>query len=399
MSRRKRHQPKGTEAGQIEWLRHRRGYPTAEEREKILELRRKLSAELIGLALSGVEGDDPRFQALINKYGKDEVVRAEQAFRDAMDAPSLVADDARSNRDYRLRYSRFGAGLPFLTVEQRNDLLEKYTRRFRIEIDNTSSAEPTEEDEAENLLLMDWRSWEDIKPPTIPPRPDDFNAPPPASYSPPIAELLEWGNDLKKYHDFADEQEYLHWKNFIPALTRMALDPGLLKGWPSENASWAPWHAIHTLGNLQAWESAPALAELADLEDDWLSDHLPHIWADMGREAEPILWMILDDRSALAKHRGLAAEGLYMMTDDNEVLHNKVVRGFEKILQNEMTFDPTLNGYLISFLRSMEALDQASLAIQKAFDQGRVDPDLITPEDLEEDDFEDDDFEEHVDLD
>jgi hypothetical protein len=253
-------------------------------------------------------------------------------------------------------------------------------------------------EEAEKLLLMDWRSWEDITPPAVPPRPDGYSAPQPAAYSAPIAELLEWGNDLDKHHDFADEGEYLHWKKFIPALTRMALDPGLLNGWPSDPASWAPWHAIHALGNLQAWESAPALAELADLKNDWLSDHLPHIWADMGREAEPMLWMILDDRSASAKRRSLAAEGLYMMTDDNEVLHNKVVKGFEKILRNEKTFDPTLNGYLISFLRSMKALEEASLAIQEAFDHNRVDPDIITPEDLEEG-FEDDDFEEDEDLD
>jgi hypothetical protein len=182
--------------------------------------------------------------------------------------------------------------------------------------------------------------------------------------------------------------EYSQWKKFIPALTRMALDPALLEGWSSDPPSWAPWHAIHMLGNLQAWESAVAVAELADLEDDWLSDHLPHIWADMGREVEPMLWMILDDLSASAKRRGLAAEGLYMLTDDDEVMYKKVLRGFEKILQNDKTFDPALNGYLISFLRSMEALDEASLAIQEAFDQNRVDLDIITPEDLEEDDFE-----------
>ena len=192
------------------------------------------------------------------------------------------------------------------------------------------------------------------------------------------------------HRDFEDEGEYSQWKKFVPALTRMALDPGLLRGWPADPASWAPWHAIHLLGNLQAWESAPALAELADFEDDWLSDHLPHIWADMGREAEPMLWMILDDRPASAKRRGLAAEGLSRMTADNEVLHRKVVKGFEKILQNDRAFEPTLNAYLISFLRSMDALEDVSASIHKAFEQDRVDLDIITPDDLEEDDFEED---------
>lgn len=271
--------------------------------------------------------------------------------------------------------------------------MENYAEKFRAEMEDTDSNGLTEAKELERLLLMDWRNWEDITPPAVPPRPDNYDAPRPAAYLPPIAELLEWGNDLQKHHNFTDELEYLHWKNFIPALTRMALDPGLIHGWPAESASWAPWHAIHLLGNLESWESAPALAELADLEEDWLSDHLPHIWADMGQEAEPILWMLLDDRSASAKRRGLAAEGLYRMTEENEVLYNKVTKGFEKILQNETTFDPTLNGYLISFLRSMEAVDKVRPAINKAFDQSRVDLDLITPQDLEEEDFEFDDFE------
>jgi hypothetical protein len=390
MSRRRRHQEKGSEAGQIEWLRHRAGYPTAAEREQILQLRRQLSLEIIGLAISRAERDDPRLRALINKYGEEEVLRAEQSFRNGIDMPSLVADEAKSNRDYRLRYSRFGAGLPFFTAKQQDDLYKKYAQKFTPETENEVSTGLNEAEEVERLLLMDWRSWEDLTPPAIPPRPDDHSAPAPASYPAPVAELLDWGNNLDRHHELAHGQDYSQWKKFIPALTRMALDPGLLKGWPSDPASWAPWHAIHVLGNLQAWESAVALAELADLEDDWLSDHLPHIWADMGREVEPMLWMILDDHSASAKRRGLAAEGLHMMTDDDEVMYNKVVRGFEKILQNDRTFEPALNGYLISFLRSMEALDEASEAIQEAFDQNRVDLDIIAPEDLEADDFEED---------
>jgi hypothetical protein len=384
MSKRRRRQEKGSAAGQIEWLSHRKGYPTAEERERIIQLRRQLSIELIGLAFSRAQGNDPRLRALINNYGEEEVLRAEQSFREGLDMPSLVADDAKSNREYRLRYSRFGAGLAFLSVEQRNDLLEKYAQQFQDE------SEKTHRTEAEKLLLMDWRNWEDLTPPAIPPRPENYRAPEPGSYPAPVDALLQWGNDLQKSHGIEAEGEYRQWKKFIPALTRMALDPGLLRGWPSDPASWAPWHAIHLLGNLQAWESGPALAELADLEEDWLSDHLPHIWAGMGREAEPMLWMIVDDRSGSAKRRALAAEGLYIMTEDDDVLHGKVVKGFEKILQEDQAFDPTLNAYLISFLRSIGALDEVSVSIHQAFDLDRVDLDIITPEVLEEDDFKED---------
>ena len=394
MSRRRRGAGQATAAGHIEWLRHRTGYPSAEERERILQLRKQLSGEIIALAISRPERDDPRLQALMDKYGKEEVQRAEQAFRDGMDSPSLVADEARSNREYRLRYSRFGAGLPFLTETQRDEMYEKYAQSFDIESENEVVEGRDVVRELEKLLLMDWRDWEDLTPPAVPARPEDYRAPVPNSYAGPITELLEWGNDLQKHHDFADQAEFAHWSRSIPGLTRMALDPGLLQGWPAENASWAPWHAIHMLGNLQAWDSIPALAELTDLEDDWLSDHLPHIWASMGREAELMLWIILEDRSASAKRRGLAAEALAMMAEEDEVIYNKASKGFGKILMNETSFDPTLNGYLISFLRSMQALDKVSQITEKAFDQGRVDLDIITPEDIEADEFEEDCFEE-----
>jgi hypothetical protein len=396
MSKRKRHQEKGTEFDQVEWLRHRTGYPTPEEREKIIQLRRKLGFEILSLAVARAGEDDPRYRELINKYGKEEVKRAEQVFADSFDVPSRVADEAKSNREYRLRYSRFGAGLPFYTSQEREDLLDVYTKSLEDMLDNEDVFESAETNQVAKLLLMDWREWDDLTPLAIPPRPENYSSHPPASYPAPIGVLLEWGNDLDKAHDFVIEQEYLQWKKFVPALTRMALDPGLLNGWPAESASWAPWHAIHILGELQAWESAPALAELADLENDWLTDHLPHIWADIGAEAEPVLWMILEDKGASAKRRGLAAEGLFMMTDENQALHHKVVKGFEKILQNSTSFDPTLNGYVIRFLKDMEALDDVHEIISEAFEQNRVDPEIITPEDLEEDDFEDDNFDDEL---
>ncbi len=395
MSKRRRNQARQTaEATQIEWLKHRAGYPSPDEREKIIQLREKLAFEVVKLAVLGVPPDDPRYRKLVQKYGVEEVLRANKKFSEGMDMPSRVADDARSFRDYRLRYARFGAGLKFYTSKEMEELQFEHAREMKGFFEGHGTAKTEKQSEIEKLLLVGWRDWDDITPPAIPPRPADYGAPPPAPYPAPISELLEWGSDLMTHHEFADEKEFLHWKKFIPALTRMALDPELLNGWPSDNASWAPWHAIHLLGNLQAWESAPALAELADFENDWLSDHLPHIWADMGGEAEPVLWMILESHSGSAKRRGLAAEALYMMTDDNQAMQTKVARGFEKILRNTKTFDPALNGYIIAFLREMDEIEELHPVIDEAFEQNRVDLNIISPEDLEEYGFEDDVFDE-----
>ena len=387
MSRRKRHSARPQTEIQIEWFNHRTGYPAPEEREEIIRVRKIISEEIILLKLSRAASDDRRYRDLIDKYGREEIQRAERKFREGIDTSSRVAEDARSYREYRLRYSRFGAGLKFYSAKEVEDLYDSNAERLRNILASESADLSDIDTELETHLLMGWRDWEDITPPAIPPRPADYNAPQPAAYPTPVNELLEWGDDLHKSHQFANEAEHLQRKKFIPALTRMAFDPGLLNGWVAEKASWAPWHAIHALGNLQAWESAPALAELADFENDWLSDHLPHIWADMGWEAEPSLWMILEDHSASKNRRGLAAEGLFMMTEESEAMFDKVIRGFEKILGDANKFDSALNGYLVMFLKDMEELpDKTRDIIDEAFEENRIDSKIISPEDLEEDD-------------
>jgi hypothetical protein len=398
MSKRRRHAQKQLDISQIEWLKHRTGYPTPEERDKIIRLRQELSLELIQLAVMGVEPDDSRIHALVKKYGAEEVERATQVFGESMSRQSLVADDAFSYRDYRLRYARFGDGQKFYTAQEVDELFISHMDQLKdMLLKYTGYKTPTPENDLNKLLLISWNEWKDITPPAPPPRPADFQAPQPASYPAPIHELLDWGDDLNRSYQFADETDYTLWRKLIPTLTRMALDPGLLNGWPAESASWAPWHAIHMLGNLQAWESAPTLAKLADLENDWLSDHLPHIWAEMGMEVEPSLWMILENPSASVKQRGLAAQGLSMMAEEDDAMEIKVIKGFEKILGNDKTFDPTVNAYLIHFLREMEAEEDVWDVIESAFNEERVDLDIITPEDLEEDDYDEEEFDDDFD--
>ncbi|MCC6298230.1 MAG: hypothetical protein IT314_02950 [Anaerolineales bacterium] len=387
MNKRKRHAQKQSGFSNIEWLKHRTGYPSPEEREKIVEMRQKLSMELITNMVMSIKPSDTKVQSLVRVYGAEELKRAMDKISETMELPTFIADDAKSYREYRQRYARFGAGLKFYTVREMNELHVANLQAIR------DSGDVGKTSELEKALLYGWRDWEDITPPAIPPRPDDFVAPSPESYPAPINGLLEWGPDLHRSHQFVSESDFMQWRKHIPALTRMALDPGLLNGWLTEPASWAPWHAMHALGALQAWESAPALAKLADLENDWLSDHLPHIWAGMGAEVESSLWMIIESSPASAKQRGLAANSLYMMSEDSEAMENKIVHGFEKLLRNEKSFNPTVNAYMIHFLREMEAVKDVWETVNSAFENGRVDLDVIAPEDLEDDGFDEGDRE------
>lgn len=395
MSKRRRHAQKQSDFSQIEWLKHRTGYPSPEEREKIIQLRQELLTNLASFMAMGIKPTSVEGQRLVRKYGSEEVERAIKLIGEVINLPMPIAKDAKSYREYRQRYGRFGAGLKFYTAREIDEMQMAHAQSIK-EINDLRK--PSNIDK---LLLYGWRDWEDITPPAVPIRPDDFHAPQPASYPAPVNELLEWGDDLKKTLELADEADFALWRKHIPALTRMALDPGLLNGWPADPASWAPWHAIHALGALQAWESAPALAKLADLENDWLSDHLPHVWAEMGAEVEPTLWTILENHSASVKQRVLAAEGLFLMTEEDDAMEKKVIKGFEKILRNTQSFNPTVNGYLIHFLREMDVQDEVWDVIQSAFDEKRVDLNIIAPEDFEEDEYDEeesgDDFDDMLD--
>ena len=72
MSKRKRHSGKSIQTHQIEWLKHRTGYPTPAEREVIIQLRKELTAELLMMIFTKVDPESPRAQALAKKYSGEE---------------------------------------------------------------------------------------------------------------------------------------------------------------------------------------------------------------------------------------------------------------------------------------------------------------------------------------
>lgn len=382
MSKRRRPQTKTAVKADIEWLNHRQGYPTPEERAAIVEMRRELMVHVMRLMLRRLNPDHPEYRALVDRYGPQEIDRAMDRLQTRMALPRIDYG-VHEYREYRQGFALFGEGLTFHSKQEWESARE--SRDTQIIQTMQKNGEMSWENSLDQALLIGWVDWNDLVPLAVPARPSDFTCPAPGSYAPPAAELLEYGPDLQKQYDYQDPR----WKKAIPALTRMALDPGLVNGWPGEKASWAPWHAAHLLGLLEAWDSAPALAELAGMENDWLSDHLSHIWADMGTGVLPTLWTLLEDANVSTKLRGLTAEALFTQAEEDEAMSLLVTRGFEKILARETKVDPRLNAYLISFLKDLEgAVEEIEDAIVDAFEAGRVDEKFIMFEDLFEGDEE-----------
>jgi hypothetical protein len=156
----------------------------------------------------------------------------------------------------------------------------------------------------------------------------------------------------------------------------MIFDEGLLEGWPGEAASWAPYHALHTLGVLQAQEHAERLLALLDRENDWLSDRLPAVWGQMGSPAEPTLRAYLDDRDREAKKRGCVMMGLKAIAETYPKRRGDIIKDMTRRLQHASAGDAAANGYLVYVLNRMNAAE-ASEAIRNAFTQKKVDPNII----------------------
>ncbi|HNT77622.1 MAG TPA: hypothetical protein PKH77_21620, partial [Anaerolineae bacterium] len=262
-------------------------YPSPEERQRIVARRDQLMRELIHATIV-TPNDHTKIDRLIARYGADEVQTVAASLRGPH--PPFINESPYLYRDYRQTFARFGGDRPFLTKKEYETLMWEFSKLLAVrEFKEVLRRPPGErETELRDLLLKDAFSWPDIMPPAPPPHPPDYAAPPAGHYDDPVQTLLTWGpdRDERRYADYA---RYGPWRRAVSDLLRMALDPGLLNGWPGESAGWASLHALELLGHIGDAAAGPPLFALLDCENDWLSDRLPDVWGQMGRGAEGFL--------------------------------------------------------------------------------------------------------------
>jgi hypothetical protein len=192
--------------------------------------------------------------------------------------------------------------------------------------------------------------------------------------------LLAWGWDLER-HVTEYGKKGKEWRSAIPDLVRMTLDKGLLNGWPGETSSWAPHHALHILGHLGAHQVAGQLLALLNRGNDWLSDRLPSIWAQMGPQVELLLWDYVNDQLNDAQKRSVALKGLELIAQLHPARRQDVSDGLTRRLQLSSAEDAEMNGYVVFVLNRMQATE-AGDAIVDAFELGKVDTRIVTLEDV-----------------
>jgi len=361
----------------------KRVYPTPAERELIIQRRDDLLKELVEMF---VTRPPTKHRAAVSRlaqtYGAAEVQLVLRSFQERGHRP-LVGEEPGLYREYRLVFARFGGERRFLSKPEFEEISYEHASLFaRREFKSLLRRGPGKrERELRHLLLTEERMWNDIFPPAPPPRPPDFAAPPAGSYPTRLKELLKLGWKTDERVIAARARKVAGWKPLIPDLERMVLDEGLLSGWPADPSAWAPLHALQLLGRLRAHPSAGGLLALMDRENDWLSDLLPSVWAEMGPQAAEPLWAYVLDRQHNPEQRGNVMLGLWQVAQKHPGNRAGIVEGLHRLLDEAPTEDGEANAYIAYALGQLRAVETIP-ALRRAYQAGKIDPKVVAWEDL-----------------
>jgi hypothetical protein len=176
--------------------------------------------------------------------------------------------------------------------------------------------------------------------------------------------------------DWLDCEELGIGPEHVEELIELAIDEELNGALSDSREVWVPVHAWRALGQLRAAEAAEPLTRLLRLideyDDDWVGEELPRVFGMIGPPAISPLseYLRANDHSVYA--RVAAVDGLGFIGSDHPEVRDEVVAVLSGQLAAFKANDPSLNGFLISHLIDLHAVEAASL-VKQAFDADSVD--------------------------
>ena len=198
------------------------------------------------------------------------------------------------------------------------------------------------------------------------------------SYPSPVDKLLTLGDAREVGRSVKEWPIYLELglgPEHIPDLIRMATDEELRWAYSDTLEVWAPIHAWRALGQLRA-EAAiePLLSLLDEAEDgdDWVLEELPEVYGMIGPAAIPAITWYIADENHLDWARITAIGCLEKIGTMHPDSRDTCVAFFIRQLKLCKDDDPTVNGFVISSLIDLKALEAAP-AIERAFAADSVD--------------------------
>jgi len=196
-------------------------------------------------------------------------------------------------------------------------------------------------------------------------------------YTDPVRRLLSigesWEDDPAKWPDYA--AKFGLGSEHIAELIRLACDAGLYGNDPDSTEVWAPVHARRALGRLGAEESVPpllAFLKSAGLDDDWTHTELPVVLGLIGAAAIPSAAAFIWDQSNSTFPAATAILGLKEIARRHPACRGECIGILGRLLERRGDTDPALNGFAVSALIDLEAVD-AIAVIRDAFRHKSVD--------------------------
>jgi hypothetical protein len=194
-------------------------------------------------------------------------------------------------------------------------------------------------------------------------------------YSEPVKALLTYGSPQRSRHwpNYL-EQGFSH--DHIPELIVMLTDESLHRAQSTSDDIWAPLYAWRVLGQLQAIEAIPALLNqlfrIDANDDDWAGEELPEVFAMIGAPAISGLRQYLAEPTHTLFARVAAAHSLANIGKHHADARHSCIAALEEQLMEYRQNDQTLNGFLVSYLLELKAVE-ALPTIQEAYRHECVD--------------------------
>lgn len=194
-------------------------------------------------------------------------------------------------------------------------------------------------------------------------------------YSAPVDTLLTYGS-ARDIRDWSRYMECGFTHAHIPELITMLTDEDL---WYAESTSdevWAPIHAWRVLSQLDAVDAIPALLDqlyrIDDDGNDWVGEEFPDVFTMIGAPAIPRITEYLAEAEHGLFARVCTAHSLANIGKRHPDTRQTCIKSLETQLRQHSHNDPTLNGFLVSFLLDLKALE-ALHSIQAAYHDSCVD--------------------------